>query len=333
MSTSELTTEQVALGVNELATKIGQDIKALKEGKLGISDNAVSASKWQNEITVTYFGAVTGSTTFDGSGNVSTELTFVDSGVTADTYSSNIQIPAITVNAKGLITSVTMNDIRSSNLTQTGVVQLSNDIYAADTEDDKAATIGSVSKVRGLMYGVLRKAGAGINLLSSYVKAFGGVGVDFTVSDVAASVSSLGGLKHIRGNVLTLETTNASNPDAYIFFDETTETYDNIQLESGVQYIYSFHAAAEVSGKSMRCAVRLSDGSFAVTDPHPLVLTDQVTRYSLSFIMPAGETGAVLAFYPNYDGELGTKFFIQGLMLERVVSTVAGNYVPSEYAA
>lgn len=333
MATSELTTEQVAQGVNQLAQAVGEDIKALKEGKLDATANAVSASKWQNEITLSYSGAVTGSTTFDGSGNKSTMLTLVDSGVVAGTYMSTVGTPSITVNAKGLITGITMNPIRAAAVGQTGIVALSGDIYTDPEEHTIAATIGAVSQVRGLMYGLLSKAGAGINLLSKYVQDFGGIGAGWSTADVTATVSTTGALKHIRGTVLTLETTNALNPDAYVYFDDTPDTYENIKLQSGVQYIYSFYARAEVAGKKMRCVVRLSDGNFAVTDPHPLVLSDQVTRYSISFVMPAGQTGAVLAFYPNGDAAAGTKFHIQGLMLERVVSQIAGNFNPSEYVA
>ena len=326
-----LTAEQVAVGVNELAARVGQDIKDLKDGKLNAADNAVSASKWAAEITLSFSGSVTGSVSFDGSGNKSAILTLQNSGVVAGTYMSTIKIPSITVNAQGLITGVSMNDIRAAGVGVTGIVALSGDIYSSETEHGLAATIGAVSQVRGLMYGLLSKAGAGINLLNDYIKTFAGV-ASWSKADVTATVSDETTLKHVRGKRLTIECTNAANPDAYIYFDDTPDTYENIQLQAGVQYIYSFYAMAATAGKKMRCVIRLADGNFAVTNPHPLVLSETMTRYSISFI--ANTTGgAVIGFYPNGDGEAGNQFHISGLMIERVVSQIAGNYNPSEYVA
>ncbi|MDH0711963.1 phage tail protein [Acinetobacter johnsonii] len=72
----------------------------------GIDCNAASASKLQTARTVSFSGAATGSFNFDGSGNSSAVLTLANSGVAASTYGSNLKIPVVTVNAKGLITSV-----------------------------------------------------------------------------------------------------------------------------------------------------------------------------------------------------------------------------------
>lgn len=325
-----LTAEQVAVGVNQLAEKVGQDIKDLRDGKLNAADNAVSASKWAAEITLSFSGSVTGSVSFDGSGNKSAILTLQNSGVVAGTYMSTIKIPSITVNAQGLITGVSMNDIRAAGVGVTGIVALSGDIYSSETEHGLAATIGAVSQVRGLMYGLLSKAGAGINLLTKYIQDFVGV-ASWAKADVTATVSD-GLLKHVRGKRLTIECTNAANPDAYIYFDDTPDTYENIQLVAGVQYIYSFYAMAATAGKKMRCVIRLADGNFAVTTPHPLVLTGTMTRYSISFIANTSG-GAVIGFYPNGDGEAGNQFHIEGLMIERVVSQIAGNYNPSEFVS
>lgn len=65
---------------------------------LGISANAVSASKLATARTISLTGDVAGSVSFDGSGNVSFATTYKNSGVTAGTYRS------VTVDAKGSVT-------------------------------------------------------------------------------------------------------------------------------------------------------------------------------------------------------------------------------------
>ena len=299
MAASELTTEQLAIAINQMATQIGVDIKNLKDMKLNSNSNAVSADKWVTERTIAVEGAATGSVVLDGSANVTLTLTLAA--------------------------------LQEASTTESGIVMLSGDIVDDATSESKAPTVKALAETKALMDVLFAKAGAGVNLLTQYVQNFNGVGLGWAVSDVLATVGTIGALKHVRGNVLVLETTNAVNTDAYIYLDDSTTNYDNIQLQSGAKYIYSFYAKAEVTGKQMRCAIKLSDGSFIDTTPTPTAFTDQFVRYALNFTMPAGQTGAVLAFFPNVDAALGTKFHIQGLMLERVISTGVGNYNPSEF--
>jgi phage-related tail fiber protein len=60
--------------------------------------NAATASKLQTARTISLSGDVTGSTSFDGSSNVSINATLANSGVTPGTY------PKVTVDAKGRVT-------------------------------------------------------------------------------------------------------------------------------------------------------------------------------------------------------------------------------------
>lgn len=112
--------------------------KVLNDNKLEKTANAVSASKLQTARTISYSGAATGSFNFDGSTNASCVLTLANSGVTASTYGSNIVIPVITFNAKGLATGVSTQTIRSASTSQNGIVQLNDTLTS--TAIDQALT-------------------------------------------------------------------------------------------------------------------------------------------------------------------------------------------------
>lgn len=85
--------------------------KFLNDNKLDKTENAVSATKLKATRTISFSGGATGSFNFDGSGNSSCILTLANSGVIANTYGSSLKIPTITVNAKGLITGVSEQQI------------------------------------------------------------------------------------------------------------------------------------------------------------------------------------------------------------------------------
>ena len=85
--------------------------KNLQDNKLDKTANAVSSSKLETARTISFSGAATGSFNFDGSGNSSCVLALTNSGVVASTYGAALKIPVLTVNAKGLITGVSEQNI------------------------------------------------------------------------------------------------------------------------------------------------------------------------------------------------------------------------------
>ena len=85
--------------------------KFLNDNKLDKTENAVSATKLKATRIISFSGGATGSFNFDGSGNSSCILTLANSGVVASTYGSSLKIPVLTVNAKGLITGVSEQQI------------------------------------------------------------------------------------------------------------------------------------------------------------------------------------------------------------------------------
>ena len=77
----------------------------------GLNGNSSTATKLQTARDISFSGAATGSFNFDGSANASCILTLANSGVVASTYGSTLKIPVLTVNAKGLITGVSEQNI------------------------------------------------------------------------------------------------------------------------------------------------------------------------------------------------------------------------------
>ena len=132
----------------------------------GYSGNASTSSKWQTARTISYSGAATGSVTFDGSSNASCVLTLANSGVNAGTYASTIQIPQISVNEKGLITSVSQQNIRAATTAQSGVVQLVDDLTTDDSvraltaKQGKILQDGKFDKTGGTVSGNIKTTGS-----------------------------------------------------------------------------------------------------------------------------------------------------------------------------
>lgn len=129
--------------------------KLLQDNKLDKTANAVSATKLQTSRQVSFSGAATGSFNFDGSTGTSCTLTLANSGVTAGTYGTTLKIPVITVNAKGLITTVATQDIPSASTSAKGVVQLNDTLTSTSTTEALTATQGKVlnDKLLGLSQG------------------------------------------------------------------------------------------------------------------------------------------------------------------------------------
>jgi hypothetical protein len=79
-----------------------------------LNGNAATASKLQSSFTLSTSGAATGSVNVDGSSNVDIQLTLANTTVVAGTYGDTLHIPVVTVNEKGLITSMNTATISTS---------------------------------------------------------------------------------------------------------------------------------------------------------------------------------------------------------------------------
>ena len=88
-------------------------------GNQDTTGNAATATALATARTISASGDATGSASFDGSANADIALTLANSGVSAGAYGSTTAIPVVTVNAKGLVTSVSTASVGTA-LTVTG---------------------------------------------------------------------------------------------------------------------------------------------------------------------------------------------------------------------
>ena len=104
---------------------------------------AQTADRLTSPVTLSLKSDVTGSVTLDGSmSSLDVVTTLANTGVTAGTYGSSLAIPKISVNAKGLISTVTTESIPVASLTTSGIVKLNNTVTSASTTE--AATAASL---------------------------------------------------------------------------------------------------------------------------------------------------------------------------------------------
>ena len=106
-----------------------------------LSGTATSADTWSTARTLGIDGDATGSVSLDGSADANITLTLADSGVTATTYGDTSNIPQLTVDSKGRVTSVSNVSINiPSSYQDSNVVSL-----LASFGSNTISTSGSVA--------------------------------------------------------------------------------------------------------------------------------------------------------------------------------------------
>ena len=85
-----------------------------------VTGNADTATTLATSRTLSISSDATGSASFNGGANADIAVTLANSGVTAGTYGSSSAIPAITVDAKGRITSASTSAIDSTSVSNGG---------------------------------------------------------------------------------------------------------------------------------------------------------------------------------------------------------------------
>ena len=130
---------------NELARQIG----AVNSGKLGKTENAVSAAKLATARNIAMTGDGSWNVNFDGSQNATGAMTLANSGVTAGSYNS------VTVDAKGRVTAgLTQTHGLVTATTATGTTNVATDngntfLNIVASGVGQTASVGSSTQITG----------------------------------------------------------------------------------------------------------------------------------------------------------------------------------------
>lgn len=111
-----------------------------------LSGNAATATKWQTSRTLTLTGDASASLSFDGSTNVSALITLATINNDVGAFGSNVTIPVITANSKGLITGISVQNIPTATISQVGLARFSS------TNFEVNAGLVTISAVDGGTY-------------------------------------------------------------------------------------------------------------------------------------------------------------------------------------
>ena len=211
-----------------------------------VTGNADTATTLATSRTLSISGAGTGSASFNGGANADIALTLANSGVTAGTYGSATAIPAVTVNAKGLITSVSTNTVNTTTNLSVTTTTTTNTIVSSTGNN---ATIGEATgSAAGLMstthHNKLDGIASGATNVSNNNQLTNGAGY-ITSSGTAALAQGLTGTPNITvgtiscGNITSSGTVTA-NSDAKLKKNVATvsNALDKVNLLRGVEFDY-----------------------------------------------------------------------------------------------
>lgn len=182
-----------------------------------LAGNAYTSSQWVTPRSISITGDATWTTSVDGTANVTGALTLAASGVSAGTYGGSTNIPVLTVDSKGRVTSAYNIGISTalgiSADTGTGGLNLgtSNLVFAGGT--GVATSFNNDTKTITLSIG--QAVGTTSNV------TFNNVAVNGTLSsdDITAANINVAGNATITGNLTVQGTTTTINSTAVAVSD------------------------------------------------------------------------------------------------------------------
>ena len=212
-----------------------------------VTGNADTATTLATSRNLSLAGDATGSTSFDGSDNAIITATLADSGVTAGTYGSSSAIPAITVDAKGRITSASTSAIDSTSISNGGEsvsVSSGGQITSSANHDFSAGidVTGNIT-VTGTVDGRdVASDGSKLDGIES------GATADQSASEILTAIKTVDG----SSSGLDADLLDGSHGSVYLDYNNFTNTptipTNNNQLTNGAGYITSSGTAALAEG-------------------------------------------------------------------------------------
>ncbi len=203
-----------------------------------LTGNADTATKLATGRSIALSGDATGSATFDGSAGVTISATLAASGVTAGTYGNAASIPAITVDAKGRVTSVTTNTVSVTSASITDFAEAAMDAAAGSitsgvhsgitaSYDDAANRIGFSLTSTGVSAGTY---GTSTSVGTVTIDAQGRV-TSATNTAIAYPVTSVAG----KTGAVTLSTADVSEDVTNKYFT-TARARSSISVSGSLSY-------------------------------------------------------------------------------------------------
>ena len=211
-----------------------------------VTGNADTATTLATSRTLSISGAGTGSASFNGGSNADIALTLADSGASAGTYGSATAIPEITVDAKGLITSISTNSVNTTtNLSKSvGASSITIESSSGNNVTINEATTSAAGLMSSTHHDKLDGIASGATNVSNNNQLTNGAGY-ITSSGTAALAEGLTGTPNITvgtiscGNITSSGTVTA-NSDAKLKKNVATvsNALDKVNLLRGVEFDY-----------------------------------------------------------------------------------------------
>lgn len=187
--------------------------------------------------------------------------TLANTGVIAGTYGSSLTVPKITVNTKGLISTVTTENIPVSSLTTSGIVKLNNTVTSTSTTE--AATASSLKTTYDLAN----------NAYNSSLK--------ITQRGVANGVASLDASGRVPISQL---------PESGLIVADRLTNNRSIKATGDATWSLVFNGSADVSAPLTLTSVFKTPGTYGAGTHIPSITVDakgRVTATTLVKVTPA----------------------------------------------
>ena len=216
-----------------------------------VTGNADTATTLATSRTLSISSDATGSASFNGGANADIAVTLANSGVTAGTYGSSSAIPAITVDAKGRITSATTSAIDSTSVSNGGEsvsVSSGGQITSSANHDfDAGIDVTGNITVTGTVDGRdVASDGSKLDGIES------GATADQSASEILTAIKTVDG----SSSGLDADLLDGSHGSDYLDYNNFTNTptipTNNNQLTNGAGYITSFDITTQTDSKYLR---------------------------------------------------------------------------------
>lgn len=183
---------------------------------------------------------------FDGTAATTLTLTLATVNSSVGTFGTSTAIPTITVNGKGLITSVTETTIRSASTSHNGIVQLVDSVSSTSTTT--AATPASVKSAYDLANTALQRSGGTLTgKIITAAATSSASGLTFTAGTADPTTPAVGDFWNNAG-VLKLSTAGGTKTIA--FTDSNVSTASSWQSSRTITLAGDATGSVSIDGSS-----------------------------------------------------------------------------------